>query len=478
MKKKKVMVIGDAMVDHYVVGDLNRISPEAPAPVLTVKYRECLPGGAANVAVNVLAQGVSVGLIGFKGCREDEYGEWLETRLAEVGIWTKLVPSERIRVPIKNRFVADGQILLRCDEEAILSEPITLEQRAARIYECFQLVDAFKKELDDVGMLVLSDYDKGTLPASEVPILIDAAVRQGIPVIVAPKGDWYGKYQSDGITVLTTNWREAVAFTALHYMPEEGDTKAAETMARRIADKLSARNVVITCQDRGAYWFDATSSSNRDWSGRLVSVGYRAVVDRTGVEDTFVATLAAEVFRGTGMFEAVVRANVAAAIAASKPGTATVSQIEVEDELQSTRKGVKKVVDFRKAALVASRYKKEGRKVGFLWGDYCHLQSGHVRCINQAKQKCDFLIVGVLERPIRRSSSTDETSDQRLEDRMEVLSIVESINLVIPVSQNDVMIVLREIEPDVLFVTGDDVAGPEAAYVADRGGRVVTLSTL
>ena len=478
MKKKKVMVIGDVAVDHYVVGDLNRVSSEAPAPVLTVRYRERLPGRAANVAMNLLAQGVPVGLIGIKGRKEDEYGEWLERRLAEVGVWTRLVPSEGTRVPVRNRFVAGGQTLLRCDEETIPSVPITFDQRAAHIYGCFQLIESFQKEIDGVGTLVLSDYDKGTIPASEVSILVDAAARYGIPVVVAPKGNWHGKYLSSGITVLATNWREAAAFTGLRYAPDEEDAGAAETMARWIVDMSGAKNVVITCGDKGAYWLDATSSSDNDWSVCLVPAGYRTVVDRTGAEETFVATLAAEVFCGTDMFEAVVRANVAAGIAAGKIGTVTVSRIEIEDELQSARKGVKKVVDFRKAAFVASRYKKEGRKVGFLWGDYRHLQSGHVRDIRQAKRKCDFLIVGVLERSIQQSSSVGEVSDQRLEDRMEVLSVVEPVDLVVPVPENDVMSVLRGIEPDVLFATGDAVAGPEAAYVVGCGGEVVTLPTL
>lgn len=470
--KKKVLVVGDAMVDRYVVGKTTRLSPEAPTAVLEVEYEDRKPGGAANVAMNVNAQEVPVGLLYTRGLSSlDREGDYLQNQLAGFGVWARGVPHGRHRIPLKTRFVSAGQQLLRCDEESDHPGEGACRQMSTRLAEEFQLL------IPEVGVLVLSDYGKGALTGYSAQRLVQMARDAKIPVLVAPKGDWT-KYV--GCDVVVPNWAEAIEFCSLPKAPivgGEGDPGTARAMAEIITHRLLCRHVVITAGRHGAHWFEAGEGNPLNGEHHTVAAKARAVADVTGAGDTFLGVLAAELLRTTGdMAEAVVRANAAAGVAVSRPGTVVVSRLDVEEDLGWKARGLHKVNALQGAAAVAQRQKDNGKRVGFVFGQYHQLKPGHVRFLRDARGECDFLIVGVLEdlsvETPEKMEPTLRGAYQLFDERLEVMAEVESADLVVPIPNDDVESVTRELRPDILFVTERHERGKAADIVADRGGVV------
>ncbi len=456
--KKKVLVVGDAMVDRYVSGVADRISPEAPTPVLRVTGDVRTAGGAANVARNASVQGVSAGLIGLRGPGElDPDAEWLENDLQTSGVWCLLVTRSRYRMPLKTRVTAGGQQLLRFDRET----PLSVQPSATRLVEEFNLVAG------EVGVLVLSDYGKGALSESAARQLIAAAAGHGIPVVVSPRGDVRAKYTSASVIVM--NWVEAAAYVKTLGVdagnPPEGDEAFAKAASSVVSQALGCPDVVITMGGHGLHWY------NRETKHTNVFAKRRAVFDVTGAGDTLLGVLAAEMLKGTGMAEALVRANAAAGVAVSRPGTAVVNHLEIDDDLGWGLRGARKVLSIQAGKAAADEQKAQKRAVGFVFGGFHRLKPGHVRFLAEAREQCDYLVVGVEEQP----SPAEGGDPQDLADRLEVLAALDNVNVVVPIPAEAGSAVVRELRPDKLFVTEAYSTGEEADVVASRGGLVVTL---
>lgn len=463
--KKKVLVIGDAMVDRYVHGRAERLSPEAPALVLNVQREFKVPGGAANVAMNIAAQDVPVGLITLTGS-EDEGADWLFRHLASNNIWARGVPARGYKVPVKNRFVSGTQQLMRFDEESPIPEGDRFCTLGGRIQ------DLFAEVVSEIGVLVLSDYNKGTLTAQSAPRLIYVARQAGIPVIVAPRGDWAQKY--NGADAIVANWTEAMQFMQSNGRPvaAEGDNITAVTASELIGRTLGCQQVVITAGAHGLFWYDRIPAPGKDrGSHHHVPTEERQVFDATGAGDTVLAVMAAETLTGTPMAESVVRANAAAGVAVSKPGTVTVSRIDIENELGWGATGLRRVVRLDRAKEMVERYKKDGKSVGFVFGDFHQLTPGHVRFLRKSRDECDFLVAGVLERSADKANAL-VPHFQPLDARLEVLAAVDSVDMVVPVPLDNVFTVAKALAPDYLFITEKHEGGAVADVVEDRGGRV------
>lgn len=459
MSEKTAVVVGDVVIDRYFPCTAERVSPEAPVPVL----RSCgptitSPGGAANVATNLAAQGVRTGLV--YAAREtnpdsprlDVDRARMEQILTDAGVWHSREDSART-VPVKFRFTVDGRLAARVDDgDGDMSPETHRQQRSAHA----AVVARVEALLPAAGVLVLSDYDKGLMADTLTRELVRMATDAGVPVVVAPRGDWASKYR--GAAALVANRREAGAYEPDLYALLGG-------LAGRA---LRVGHVVVTAGAGPVAW--------RDWSAsgdpRTIPVEARPVADVTGAGDTFLAVLAAGVLRGLPMADALARAVAGAGVAVSRPGTAVVTRADVDAAMGvAVPGGASKVVGYPAAREAAAAAQAAGRRVGFLAGEFRGLTAGHLRFLKRARRECDLLAVGVLEDAAGGGPS--------LADRMELLAELPAVDLVVAVpAGGSAETAVRDVRPDVLFVTEAGTGGRAADAVADRGGVVVTLPRL
>ncbi|MFK7964299.1 MAG: D-glycero-beta-D-manno-heptose-7-phosphate kinase [Burkholderiaceae bacterium] len=296
----RVMVVGDVMLDRYWFGDVQRISPEAPVPIVRVKSQEERLGGAANVALNLSSLGVSTPLLGIVG--EDAAGKQVSTLLDTSGIESFLVVDPSVPTTVKLRVIGRQQQLLRVDFEE-MPEPASLADKFS----------AFQQQLSDASVLVLSDYGKGAL--GRVEQLIEASVAANVPIVVDPKGDDYQRYA--GATLLTPN--RAELREVVGKWRDEADLIQ---RAQVLREGLGLTYLLLTRSEEGMTLFSADEVFS-------VEAQAREVFDVSGAGDTVVALMAAALAAGRPIREAVELANRAGSIVVGKLGTATVTPKEL-----------------------------------------------------------------------------------------------------------------------------------------------------
>lgn len=307
---KRILIVGDLMLDRFLWGDVSRISPEAPVPVVRVRTETEHLGGAANVAANVRALGGQARIAGLVG--GDPGGERLAAALERAGIDRILVTDAQRATTMKTRVVARSQQVVRVDRE---SETVAAGPIAA------QLTAAVLHALESADAVVVSDYDKGVIGRELLAAILPRARQLGRPVIVDPKISHFPFYQP--VTVLTPNQGEAARATAMEIRSDEDCL----TAARTILDRLDARAVLITRGERGMLLVE------RGGQPRTIAAVAREVYDVTGAGDTVVAVLALCLAAGAELAEAALYANHAAGLVVGKVGTATVAPDELLDRL-------------------------------------------------------------------------------------------------------------------------------------------------
>ncbi len=300
LAQKNVLVVGDSMLDKYWFGDTNRISPEAPVPVVRIVRSEERPGGAANVALNVANLGVKTTLMGIIGA--DENGSNLKKLLSPAGINCQLLSDPAVKTILKLRIVARQQQLVRIDFE----EPPSGDVLA-------NLLSDFSDAIEQFDALVLSDYGKGGL--THIRSMIEIARDKGIPVLIDPKGDNYDRYA--GATVITPN-RAELALVVGSWTSEEDLT----IRAQNLRDRLGLAALLLTRSEEGMTLFTADGV-------QTVPAQAREVFDVSGAGDTVIAVTAAMLAAGLNLSEAVRIANRAGGIVVGKLGTASVSYNEL-----------------------------------------------------------------------------------------------------------------------------------------------------
>ncbi len=300
LAQKNVLVVGDSMLDKYWFGDTNRISPEAPVPVVRIVRSEERPGGAANVALNVASLGVKTTLMGIIGA--DENGSHLKGLLAPTGICCQLLSDPAVKTILKLRIVARQQQLVRIDFE----EPPSGDVLA-------NLLSDFSDAIEQYDALVLSDYGKGGL--AHIRSMIDIARDKEIPVLIDPKGDNYDRYA--GATVITPN-RAELALVVGRWVSEEDLT----VRAQNLRERLNLKALLLTRSEEGMTLFTADGV-------QTVPAQAREVFDVSGAGDTVIAVTAAMLAAGLNLSEAVRIANRAGGIVVGKLGTASVSYNEL-----------------------------------------------------------------------------------------------------------------------------------------------------
>ena len=309
MGERRIVVYGDVMLDEFVWGDVTRISPEAPVPVVDIRRESVRLGGAANVVANLIALGARASLVGVIG--DDRAGERLQVELGAVGgasADARLVTDEERPTTIKTRIIAHNQLVVRADRER--RTPVAAQIEA-------ELIAALERALERADALVISDYDKGVVTPRVLASVLPRAMAANLPVLVDPKPRNFDAYRP--ATLVTPNHHEALRLTNSEDDTDEGMAEA----ARRLRTRVGCQAVLITRGERGMMLLDG------DGAPVYVETVAREVYDVTGAGDTVIATLAAALSVGASLVEAATLANHAAGIVVGKLGTATASAAEL-----------------------------------------------------------------------------------------------------------------------------------------------------
>ena len=453
MSASNVTVIGDVMLDRFWTGATQRMSPEAPVPVVNVSSQEDRAGGAGNVAVNLAQLGLTVSLVGL--CGDDDHARALRRCVESAGVRWNVMPCAAETI-VKLRVLSRNQQLLRMDFEESLSP------HANDLFVGFAA-----QHLIDADLIVFSDYAKGSLALIES--LIARCRSLGKTTLVDPKGHDFDRYR--GATVLTPNLTELEAVVG----PCQDDaTLIAKAETLRSALELEA--ILVTRSEAGMTLIQAGSAPQH------FAASAQEVFDVTGAGDTVIATLAGCLSAGLPMAEAARIANRAAGVVVAKLGTASVTP----DELTMVGEGLRGAPD-RQGVVSASdmldvvaEARGRGQRVVMTNGCFDLLHPGHIAYLEQAATLGDMLVVAVNDDDSVRRLKGDARPVNAIADRMAVLVGLSAVDYVLPFSEDTPAKLIEALAPDVLVKGGDyvveEIAGHES--VMARGGEVVVLDFL
>jgi D-beta-D-heptose 7-phosphate kinase/D-beta-D-heptose 1-phosphate adenosyltransferase len=459
--EQTIVCVGDLMLDDFVYGEVSRISPEAPAPILAVHRNELTVGGAGNVARNIAALGARCIFLGVVG--EDDASRTLMRALAaEPLIEPHIVVDARRPTTRKVRFVSEHHAthLLRADWE--LAEPLDAKTEKA-------LIDRTLAALPRAGSVVLSDYAKGTLTPRVIRAVIEAANASGIPIIVDPKAVDYSIYR--GATVVKPNRKELSEATRRR-ADSDADVIAA---AAELNGALGTEAVVVSLSDAGLMLVP-TNGAPIHVPAYPVKLG-----DTSGAGDTVVAALAVLLATKAGYEPAVRAANAAAAVVVGKRGTATVSAAELRSRiLPAASLAPEEKVVFDWSVLDQRLAAWRDLRIGFTNGCFDLLHPGHIKLLSEARAACDRLIVGLNGDASVRRLKGEGRPLQEVHARAEVLAALEAVDLVVVFDQDTPLELIRRVRPKVLAKGGDyrreEVVGHE--LVESDGGDVILVDLM
>lgn len=457
LSRASVLLVGDVMLDRYVYGQVSRISPEAPVPILTVTREAAMPGGAGNVLRNLAALGASAAFVSVVG--DDQAGSDLTGLIGgqeRVEPWL-LVENGRITT-LKTRYIAQGQHLIRADREETSPVPPKLSGRLLKI-----ALDAMAA----TSITILSDYNKGVLTSEVCTSLIENAKKLGRIVIVDPKGRDYGRYR--GADLVTPNRKELAETTGMPIDTEAEIVAAAQKL--RLDYAFGA--VLVTRSEDGMSLI--TPQEVHHFPGAA-----REVFDVSGAGDTVVATLAAALAAQIPLVKAVQLSNIAAGIVVGKVGTAAIHLTDLASAIAPATGTLQKIVTPSAAAEAAERWRLRGYKVGFTNGCFDLLHPGHVHLLEQCRAMCDRLIVGInADSSVKRLKGPTRPA-QNEAARAAVLASLASVDLVCLFEEDTPLQLIQQIKPDLLIkgadYTRETVVG--AALVESWGGSVALAELL
>ena len=450
-----VLCLGDLMLDRYAYGEIDRISPEAPVPVLRLTRTTEMLGGAGNVASNIAALGGAAVLIGLLG--RDPAGNAVRAAVARTpGIVGRLVETARRQTICKTRYVASGQQVVRTDDESGLAVD-AIEETA--------LIDALEAAAGSVQAIVLSDYGKGAVSDRVIASAVKAGRRYGIAVFVDPKSEDFRRYH--GVTCLTPNLRELAAAARLPV----GDEASVVAAARKVMADAGAAAILATRSEKGMILVEA------DGGVTVVPARAREVFDVSGAGDTAIAALALAHASGRSLAQAVTIANAAAGVAVSKAGTAAPHIAEVAHELGAADRDRWEPPSLSTPALAASlvdHWKASGLTVGFTNGCFDLVHAGHVALLAAARAQCDRLVVAINTDASVRALKGPTRPINSLERRAQVIAAVRYVDCVLAFDEETPLALIERLLPDVLIkgadYTIDGVVGGDVVRAA--GGRV------
>jgi len=475
MGRPRVLVIGDLIFDRYVWGETERISPEAPIPVLRVREEEWRPGGAGNVVRALAGLEAVVSCCGAVG--EDEEGRLLSRMLEETcGGRCRLVRDVTRPTTAKTRFIGYVQSAHRATHHMLRVDKEDCEPISGEVAE--ELSAAVKEALPRQDAVLVSDYAKGLLTEGVLEEVLSACGKAGVPVVVDPKlAKDYRAYS--GATLITPNRYETQVATGISIRSEEEMWAA----AGKLQGELRVKSVVITLDRDGMFLYEAESGEPgaRVRQAGLFGTKPREVYDVTGAGDLVASVLAMCVGAGVALSDAVQLANVGAGIEVGKVGAACVSRSEIATELGGMERGLPaKMKSLPELLRILQEHRRKNEKVVFTNGCFDLLHIGHIEYLKFARKQGDLLIVGLnSDRSVREFKGPGRPVLKEA-DRAEVLAALEDVDHIVVFDETTPERLIREIRPEVL-VKGEDwrekgVVGRE--YVESYGGSVVLAPIL
>ena len=437
-KKPNILVIGDLMIDHYLWGSCDRISPEAPVQVVNVKKESSVLGGAGNVINNLVTLGSVVDVISVIG--NDSVANELKSLLEKIDVPTSnLVVENNRKTSKKSRLIASQQQVLRYDMESIDD----INENSHK-----QIIQTLEKNIDKYSSIILSDYGKGVLTTNLTKEIIKIANKNSIKVLVDPKGKDYSKYK--GSYTLTPNKKEAMEATNIDIKDESSLIEALKSLKTQCSLEVS----LITLSEQGIAIFDDELT--------IKPTVAREVYDVTGAGDTVIASIAFALGNNLDIKDAIYFANLAAGVVVGKIGSATTTLDEIYEYEYSLHKSnsTSHIKTFDEIKTLASKLHSQGKKIVFTNGCFDILHVGHVKYLEVAKSYGDVLILGLnADSSVRKLKGPTRPINTQ-DDRAYILASLESVDYVVIFEEETPYELIKLIKPHVL-VKGGDYEGKE-----------------
>ena len=453
IQTKKVLVLGDIMLDQYIFGSVERISPEAPIPIININKTKYLTGGAGNVLKNLNSLNIKASFISIIG--NDIAGKTLKTNIEKLkNIEYALLIDKNRKTTCKTRYMSDGQQLFRADDETIDAIDQTMKKK---IFKYFQL---FMKQTD---IIIFSDYGKGIfLDNAFCQKLIKAALKKNKKIIVDPKGNNFEKYK--GVFFITPNSKEAFKATKINPI----DNNLAEKCGRIIINNKWSENVLLT---KGANGLSIIQNNRTDH----IKSNTEEVFDVTGAGDTVISLFSVAIATGNNYTDSAHFANIGASIVVKKLGTASLTDKELFKSIES--KKLYKILNKDNIKNTVKNWKDNKIKVGFTNGCFDLIHSGHIDMFLKAAEACDRLIIGInSDKSIKRLKGSQRPILD-LEARQKIISSLDMVDAVIFFEEDTPLKLIKTIKPDILFKGADykldEIVGAE--YVESIGGKTIRI---
>ncbi len=455
----RVLCVGDVMLDNFVYGKTNRLSPEAPVPVLLEQQRSSMLGGVGNVVANLRSLGCQVSLTGVVG--KDADGDTVRDCLDKLAAGREGVFSlEGYRTTVKTRYVSGRQHLLRvdCEEELRVSDEMLAS-----------LLSYVEAKLPETDMVLISDYGKGLFDARFTPELIARCRRAGVPVIVDPKKVDYTLYS--GASLVKPNRKEFEGVTGRKFDPSApGFVQEAVAAGREVCKRYGVENLLVTLSEYGMLYIPGDEKVRY----RLIPTEAKEVYDVSGAGDTSLAALGASIAAGAPMEQAMKIANAASGIVVGKLGTACVTCDELKRKLDNKSESAVLTVD--EAVELVARLREKGLTIGFTNGCFDILHPGHLSSFERARDLCDVLFVGLnSDESVRRLKGPSRPVNNQ-QARAAMLTALKSVNYVVIFEEDSALPLLEKLRPDVIAKEGyplDKWRG--GRFVQSYGGKAVVL---
>jgi D-beta-D-heptose 7-phosphate kinase / D-beta-D-heptose 1-phosphate adenosyltransferase len=459
-KNQRVLVIGDVILDHYIRGSVSRTSPEAPVPILKVENEEYLPGGAANVARNLVALGAKAELVGLAA--NDEPGAILRDLFKkEHGLRAHLIAEKNRHTILKTRCVAQGQQMLRLDRESASEiHPSTADKALKKIIPL----------MNKCSGIILSDYGKGFLCPNLINAIIKEAKHRGLRVLVDPKGHDYTRYQ--GASAITPNLKEACEASGINVTDDTMLNNAAKALQKQIKGEA----IIITRGPQGMSVFPRRKKPTH------IPAKAREVYDVTGAGDTAISTIGLALFSGGTYEQAATLGNMASSIVVGLAGVACISADTLRLAMQHDDPQSKtKLATMNELVQTCRSFRQTGKTIVFTNGFFDLLHHGHIRLLEQARAMGDLLIVAINSDASTRRLKGDSRPILKSDERVDLLSSLPYVDYVVLFDDDTPRQLLEQLKPHLLVkgaATGTkkkDAVGHEV--VEEYGGEVrfVTL---
>ena len=458
-KQQNILVIGDLMVDEYLWGNVDRISPEAPVQVVDIDREEYTLGGAGNVVKNLVSLKANVYVASVIGDKEN--GNLILSELNKLGVFLSGIFKDSNRISSKKTRIissANNQQILRVDRET--KSPIGKNDEN-------KIINFVKANIDKFDVIIISDYLKGVLTRRVLKNIIRIARKHNKPITVDPKGEDYRKYWRS--TIIAPNKKEAEVASKIAIKNENDLRKA----GKKLLDEIETEAVLITRGKEGMTLFES--------AGKIINISARAkeVYDITGAGDTVVSLLGLGIASGLTYKESTEIANIAAGIVVGKVGTATVTPQEIFEycNQQSTHFS-NKLKEIEELKPIVEQEKAKGKIIVFTNGCFDLLHVGHIKYLQEAKLLGDVLILALNSDSSVKRLKGDKRPLMSEEDRAHILSALDCIDYITIFDEDTPLKLIKELKPDVL-VKGKDYKKSEVVgwkVVENYGGRVELIN--